>query len=292
MNIQEVLESDYEQYPVLLIPSHSSPLTPDEEKEEKVREEEYKKEVIEIHNKNKEKVDFLLSLESPSSSSSPSLSSSRSLSSSYGKKERRERSGARQRRERREKEKDDEEIVRERREKPFLTFLKDINSEWRKQNDSLFLNSPQKNLQKKTIQDLNTALKYNWRIFDTQENRNIYNFYMDIFEKVDPYPQDIILFRGIKMSSEPTKGKRIYEYGFSSKSYFYEVARHYSPECCIFAIRYPRGHKLIMPIVEQKRSVCEFMSLPGELIEIDEVGDDVIYAHFCEYAFPPFSQKV
>jgi hypothetical protein len=166
----------------------------------------------------------------------------------------------------------------------------------------LFNEGPRKDLYRRTIYDLNNAILNKW-VFEPgtySDARILYDVYIDILNKSTPLPNPIVLFRASNFNI-PNIGDEIIEYGFASKTYEFSVAQGYAKQCCMFIISYPANHKFIMPNYQVKRALMEFMSYPGEVIKVDNIGTlpgvvkmdpnnvllripiTIVYCHFVRY---------
>jgi len=92
----------------------------------------------------------------------------------------------------------------------------------------------------------------------------------------------IILFRGINFDENIKIGDIITEYGFGSKSYFYDISKNFTNGKTL-VIYYPPQHKLLYIPEYIQYYGTEFLSYPGERYIVDNIDEKFIYCKFFDY---------
>lgn len=174
--------------------------------------------------------------------------------------------------------------------KQTTTFLNYFNQDINKIHDWILIN---KNYQKL---DISVIEKYS-HMYDEIINYGLrtknlsgvgYDLtlrLLNIIDKTPPTPKDIILFRGIKDTdklefSKMNVGDKFSDAGFMSKTFSYPVAHSFKPYntyCCIFAIIYPKGSKLIYLSYSSHPEEKELLSYPGEILDVIAKYDNLTY---------------
>lgn len=184
------------------------------------------------------------------------------------------------------------EVYQLRKKYPYAWYTKDVPSYFSQHNKTIIKNisnnSPKnKELLSINIGLLNSLTRQKWKKTN-KDAEQLYELYMKLLDLSLPFPSEITLFRGINLSTIPKIGDIITEYGFSSKSYFDFISKKYSTsDCCLLMIRYPAYHKFLMPLYGSKVKFSEFMSYPGERIQVDHIleedGKFILLCHFVGY---------
>ena len=101
---------------------------------------------------------------------------------------------------------------------------------------------------------------------------------LDALDEVEPYDEELILFRGVKSTptfpvNELSVGDEIRDPGFASKSGIFEVAWNFTDDnCCILVFLYPPGSKHInLTSISHFPEEDEYITYPGERFEVQEI---------------------